>query len=122
VSSTKASVGFANAELVRSSSPAEMACLEHIAHPPRDDVGAAILMWGESRIAFFVASSGTVVDTRGGSDGHPREVRTISTPGSFAEMALFSFRPHARTGRGRANRLPGAASAGLAEHSTGRGI
>ena len=79
MSSTKASVGFANAELFRSPSPAEIARLEHVAHPPRHDVGAATLNWRGSRIAFFVASSGTVVVTRGGSDGHPGEVRTIST-------------------------------------------
>jgi len=87
VSSTKASVGFAHAELFRSPSPAEIARLEHVAQPPRHDVGAAILKRGESRIAFFVASSGMVVVTRGSNDGHPREVRTISTGGSLDSLS-----------------------------------
>src|SRR5215831_8177602 len=64
VSSTNASVGFANAELFRSLSPAEIARLERAAHPRHYDSGAVIIKEGEGGIAFFVVTSGKVVITR----------------------------------------------------------
>jgi CRP-like cAMP-binding protein len=95
VSSTNASVGFANAELFRNLSPAELARLERAAHPRHYDSGAVIIREGEGGIAFFVVTSGKVVVTRAGSDGQPHEIRSIGPGGSFGEMALFSDRPRA---------------------------
>ena len=97
VSSTNASVGFANAELFRDLGPAELARLERAAHPRHYDAGAVILQEGQGGIAFFVVTSGNVVVTRAGSDGQQREIRRIGPGGSFGEMALFSDRPRAGT-------------------------
>jgi CRP-like cAMP-binding protein len=97
VSSTNASVGFANAELFRGLSPSELTRLERASHPRHYDAGAVIVREGEGGIAFFVVTSGKVVVTRMGSDGQSREIRSIGPGGSFGEMALFSDRPRAGT-------------------------
>ncbi|MBV8717241.1 MAG: cyclic nucleotide-binding domain-containing protein [Chloroflexi bacterium] len=97
MSSTNASAGFANAELFRDLTPQELAPLERVAHKRHYDAGATILREGQGGIAFFVITSGKVSVTRSGSDGQPREIRTIGPGGAFGEMALFSDRPRAAT-------------------------
>jgi len=97
VSSTNASVGFANAELFRGLAADELARLERASHPRHYDAGAVIVREGEGGIAFFVVTSGKVAVTRAGSDGQQKELRTIGAGGSFGEMALFSDRPRAGT-------------------------
>ncbi|MBV9172557.1 MAG: cyclic nucleotide-binding domain-containing protein [Chloroflexi bacterium] len=95
MSSTNAATGFANAELFRGLTPAELTRLERAAHRRHYDPGAIILYEGQGGIAFFVITSGKVVVTRTDRDGKQQEIRTLGPGDTFGEMALFSDRPRA---------------------------